>query len=486
MNQPPQGGHPPQPQQPYPQPPGQYPQPPQYPQGPQAYPPQYGAPYPQKRGPGKGLAVLKLLVGLCATFGFAGGLLVAGHNGPAAGAILGAFLGVSLFLLASGGAGLAGKKLPIVATLAIIVVFAGIGAAGGPPMSKGYWKSTEEKKWDELVSYNSGYVSTWQWDSEYFDAIPAEFHRPEAPGMRKFVEVKSDIQSGNLVNVRKHVYDIQVNHKGEQSYMLALDAAAGELKRRYDEALEKLAKPGGQTAGDGEFPVDEKLRTAFKEVLTDLARAPSADIHVAFTNSAQLEKPEGSDADVKDWAENPSVKASFPDGNIKIIDPGKAFSTEYDMARRNAFMEAATSAFREVFDANLLELKALEAGEVRTDKFVLEVSSSIIRVPNHFNNYETDANGVERSKGLLFGIVVDWELKLLNRKGELMYESKTRSAPANNISIGEGAMPDWGVYSILMDSAYYNYSREVVGRFGLTPAAERTVFSYRDYGISGG
>ena len=44
-------------------------------------------------------------------------------------------------------------------------------------------------------------------------------------------------------------------------------------------------------------------------------------------------------------------------------------------------------------------------------------------------------------------------------------------------------MPEWGVYSILMDSAYYNYSREVVGRFGLKPPVEKAVFSYRDYGI---
>src|SRR5690606_1681381 len=82
MNQPPQGGYPPQPQGAYPQRPAQYPQQPaqypqapgQYPPGPQAYPPQYpgGAPYPGKRGPNKGLGVLKVLIGLCLAMSFGG------------------------------------------------------------------------------------------------------------------------------------------------------------------------------------------------------------------------------------------------------------------------------------------------------------------------------------------------------------------------------------------------------------------------------
>ena len=37
-----------------------------------------------------------------------------------------------------------------------------------------------------------------------------------------------------------------------------------------------------------------------------------------------------------------------------------------------------------------------------------------------------------------------------------------------------------------MDSAYYNYSREVVGSFGLEPPASKTVFSYSNYGVTGG
>jgi hypothetical protein len=500
MTQPPQGGYPPQPQRPYPQPQGQYPQGPTqypqgqgqgqypqgaapYPQGPQAYPPQYGgAPYPGKTGPSKGLGILKLLIGLCLTVSMVGTLAVAAHDGIPMGAIIGGFLGVGLFLLTTGGANLAGKKLPLLPSLGIVVLGVIIGAAGGPPVSDAYWKGQEEETWDRLNS-NPMYTEAWLWDLDYFEKIPAKYHRPEAQGTKTYTSVMADIQKGNLVALRTHVYDIQVNHKGDPHYAKALDAAAGELKKRYDEVLEKLGKPGAAVEG-AEFAADEALRTAFKTVLADLARAPEADIYVAFTNVAKLDKPEGSDADVKNWFETePSVSRAFPTGNVTVIDPGRAFSTEYDAARRQAFLEAAGSAFRSVFDANLLTLKPLEAGGSRDGKIILEVSSTIIRVPEHFNNYETNSVGVETSKGLLFGIVVDWELKLYERKGGKLYETSTRSAPASNISIGAGEMPDWGVYSILMDSAYFNYSREVVGRFGLTPPAEQTVFSYRDYGI---
>ena len=35
------------------------------------------------------------------------------------------------------------------------------------------------------------------------------------------------------------------------------------------------------------------------------------------------------------------------------------------------------------------------------------------------------------------------------------------------------------MYSVLMDSAYYNYSRQVTGMFGLVPPPKKTTFAYR-------
>ncbi|MCB9932974.1 MAG: hypothetical protein H6841_06085 [Planctomycetes bacterium] len=489
MNQPPQGGYPPQPQGAYQQRPAAYPQQPgQYPQAPQAYPPQYpgGAPYPGKRGPSKGVGVLKVLIGLCLSFSFAAGLASTGHEGIAMGVIFGLLMGVGLRWIATGGANVLGKKIPLLPSLGVIVLGGVIGGAAGGPLSDAYWGAQEQSTWDDLNSRTVGYIDGWEWDFDYFNKIPEKYHRPEARGTQKLHEVQYDIRENNLVELRQHISDIKTNHADDMQYFQpALDAASSELQKKYDEVLAKLSKDAWQHT-KAEFELDEKLREAFKQVLTDLSGAATPDIYLAFSNTARLEKPEGSDEDVESWWKNePSVQNAFEKGKVKVIDPGKAFSTEFDFARRSSFVEVTSEAFRSVFDANLLTLKPLENGEGRDKKIVLEVSSTIVRVPEHFNNYNTDAAGNETSKGLLFGIVVDWSLKLFDRSGALIYEKETRSAPANDIRIGPGEMPDWGVYSILMDSAYFNYSREVIGSFGLAPPEVKGYFSYRDYGVKG-
>ena len=55
-----------------------------------------------------------------------------------------------------------------------------------------------------------------------------------------------------------------------------------------------------------------------------------------------------------------------------------------------------------------------------------------------------------------------------------------RSEPAGSVSVStQPGDPDWGMYSVLMDSAYYNYARQVTGMFGLVPPPEKTVLAYQ-------
>ena len=51
--------------------------------------------------------------------------------------------------------------------------------------------------------------------------------------------------------------------------------------------------------------------------------------------------------------------------------------------------------------------------------------------------------------------------------------------PASNVGVSRSAdSPQWALYSIVMDSAYFNYGRRLTGMFGLTPPPERTSFSF--------
>ncbi|MCB9893139.1 MAG: hypothetical protein H6839_01665 [Planctomycetes bacterium] len=451
-------------------------------------PPQYGggAPYPVKRGPSKGVGVLKFLVGGCLTLGMIGALMNSGHEGIGAALFIGVVMGFGLRWMATGGANVLGKNIPLLPSLGIVVVGAIIGGAGGVPMSEAYWKAQEERVWEDLTVSKSAYMSAWEWDYDYFDKIPEKFQRAEAPGMKKYAEVQESIRLDNVVDLRRHISDIQTQHKDDANYDMALNAASAHLKTKYDTALAKLAKPGGVTLGDGEFPVDEKLRAAFKEILTDLSKSATADVYVAFTNSSDLTAPEGHEEVFNELLEDPSVKRGFPDGKVPVIDPGKAFSPAFDNARRGSFLKVSSDAFRNMFDANLLNLLPLENGVARDDKIVLEVSSKILRTITYFNYYNTDAAGTKTSNGLLFGIGVEWELKLYDRKGKLLFEKSTYSTPGSDIYISSQPNdPKWAVYSILMDSAYFNYSREVVGNFGLPPPEMQTTFAYNSYGVTG-
>ena len=532
MNQPPQGGYPQHPPQPYPQQPAQYPQG-QYPQGPQGVPPQYGAPgpYPIKRGPSKGVGVLKIMVGGCLALGMVAALAGAGHEGIAAAGFIGLVMGFGLRWIATGSAQLVGKKLPLLPSLGVVVVGVIIGAAGGGPISNAYWENEENTKFNQVANIDPQYRQGSDWDWQYFYDIPEKFHRDEAyvnkfrdgaayaarqqyqfemdslerelegehkdksfyPAARKaldegyveFLQVRADksVVAGNVNDLREIIALIQKDHAGDKAYDTVMQTATDKLNELYTAALSKLAEPGGDA---GEFAVDEKLRSAFKELLADLAKSPTADVYVSFTNSSDLAAPEGHEDVFNELLEDESVKRGFPDGKVPVIDPGDAFSPAYDTARRGSFMDVSGQAFQKVFDANLLKLAPLEDGMEREGKIVLEVSSKIGRTITYFNYYNTDKDGVKTSNGLLFGVGVEWELKLYDRQGKLLFEKSTYSVPGSNLFINsQPGDPKWAVYSILMDSAYFNYSREVVGNFGLTPPPIKKSFAYNNYGVTG-
>ena len=139
-----------------------------------------------------------------------------------------------------------------------------------------------------------------------------------------------------------------------------------------------------------------------------------------------------------------------------------------------------TEAFHKIFEDELLHLVPLDKGDTREGKHVLEVSSKIRRVPIYGTYFQLDPTGQKNTKGLTFEFVVDWSFKLLDDKGKVIYEApaiETQAAP--EVSLGnQQQVPQWAIYGALMDSCYYNYSRDVISRFGLTPPPERTIFPF--------
>lgn len=480
--QPPQRG--PQPVNPYPQPmpqgqvpysaqpQGAYPMPASYPQMP-PHMQQYGQP----RGPSKGAGIAKIILGLGVSAVMLLALLMSGHENAGVAGVLGLMLGFGLRFLATGGANLVGKKIPFLPSLAVPVLFAVIGGAAGPAMSGAYWRATEASTFERCAASTNRY--DW-WD--YFGTIPDQFQRTEAKALQMKADLQWEIEQKNYVQVRIMLGRIKTEFNNDPAFDIVVAAAAEGMGKAYDEALAKLNQPGKATE-EAEFKVDEDLRKAFSVILKDLSTAESPDVYVAFSNASDLTAPEGHEVGIAYWRSEPSVKAAFGSGEPKIIDPGEAFSAKYDAARRNTFMAAGDSAFAPVFGATLLTLKPLGDKQERKGHLVLEVSSKIVRTDGYFNRTETGPDNVAKSKGLLFGIEVEWTFSVFDRAGKQLYTSATKSSPASNISLLKTANePEWGVYSILMDSAYYNYSRQIIGQFGLEPPPEKRAFGYRAAG----
>ena len=220
------------------------------------------------------------------------------------------------------------------------------------------------------------------------------------------------------------------------------------------------------------------LREAFGAVLTDLSRARDSNVYVSFQNTANLAPPKDFDKMIKEFQRDPQVLVDFPKGNAPVIDPGNAFSPAFDNKRRQTFLAAMTESFGQVFDGQLLTLVPLDKGADKKGKIVIEVTSAIVR-DNDVFLYTSSDTGVKKLVGFLMSFQVEWTFQLIDRNGKVLYKAKPAISRPSDAKFDTGpGDPDWAPYSVMMDSAYYNYSREVTGRFGLVPPPKKDYFVY--------
>ncbi len=394
------------------------------------------------------------------------------HNGYVAAFFSALFLGATLWLAIYGIAKLAKKKLPIAATGGIIGGVALLGGIAGPSISGGYYRSQEATLYRELSSPSTPSVS-W---NRYEKDIPAEFQRKGWQNEKYLAKVRESKSSAKAL---RDAEALIVAEKDQDAVKGAKDAAQKALGDLYDGGKARLYAPP-KTGSTPEFPVDDKLRSAFSQVLVELAQSTDPNIYVAFETSSDLTAPKGTDASLKEYREDPEARESFPKGDAPIIDQGDAFSPTYDVRRRGTFISATSESFAKVFDAELISLVPLEKGADTKDKIVIDVTSKITRSPDFFFYTRETTPGVKKVAGLLFAIDVAWGFKIVDKTGKTLYEAPlARSKAANEVSISrKPSDPQWALYSIMMDSAYYNYSREMAGRFGFDPPPVKDAFEY--------
>ncbi|MEX1361965.1 MAG: hypothetical protein AB1Z98_02500 [Nannocystaceae bacterium] len=475
------------------------------------YGPQPGQPYPGQPHPGyapppgqawahvprhaaqpqlssSGGSVLKIIFGVGLTLILGVALLHNSHEGFESlegfitTALFCMFLGGALLMVLSGIGGAANKAVPKKLLLGLPIGAALLMLGAGPFISTAYCTMDERQRWDELdgAMDSDPLFFSGRWVIEYEGQVDDKFRRPEWHARWMLARAKENIDAKDAAALRTILGEI-AQASDPSMYGDAEKAASEAFTAYYDAAKAKMYAPTDDGAAR-EFPVDERLRGAFATVLEELTHAPQANVYIAFRNDVDLTPPPGSDDLLEDYRADPGAKAAYPDG-APVIEAQASFTPAYDSRRRQTFMAAMSESFGQVFDAELLTLVPLEEGASREGKIVIEVSSHIVRLPKFFF-WEKEIEGMPgqmRVAGLLFGIAVDWELHVFAADGRELYaQPPVRSEPAGSVQVStQPGDPDWGMYSVLMDSAYYNYSRQVTGMFGLAPPAERTVFVYQ-------
>jgi hypothetical protein len=304
--------------------------------------------------------------------------------------------------------------------------------------------------------------------------LPAYFFAPQFSMKR---EAQDAVRKKDAKELREVVRLVDEHHGNDPRFAEAREIARKGLEDLFKDATEQLKAPPAAKPGPEDLVPDEELRTAFLHVIEDLGAGTDGVVYVAFHNEAKLDPPEGDDVILLLKRSIKEVKDAFPNGDAPVVSQGKAFDAEFDRKRRDTFFKAMEEAFERVFkQKGLLTLVPLADSADRTGKIVFDVSSKAGREASYYTYTQED-----KVAGLLFSVKVDWEFAVFDRQGKELYRRKTASNPALNLKYRSTAKdPTWAPYSVMMDSAYYNYCRDVTARFGLTPPEERTEFSFAD------
>lgn len=411
--------------------------------------------------------VVLALVGGFFAFWLFFGWLFASYQGYGVAALLSIFLAGSIWLGVFGITKRLEKKLPLAAHLGIlggiIAVFTGLG----PTVSTAVEKSQESSLYEELSKDNA---KASDWIDKYEKQVPEKFRRADWKLRWMKARVREGKRDKNAANLRKVANECEDLTEKDLVKPAKEDAVAA-LKELYDAGKAKMNTPA-KAGGAREFEVSASMRDAFGTILDELSRSKDPNLYVAFKHKADLADPPGIKEALDEQKADPAVKAKFPKGDIPIIEKGQAFDVKYDTRRRATFIEAMSESFSRVFDGNLITLVPLDGD--RAGKPVLEVSSHLVRIPHYFQYTKFD-----QPAGLLFSFIVEWEFELVSSNGKSLHKAPmSMSSPSDAKFTTDSGSPEWAPYSVMMDSAYFNYSREVTGRLGFEPPARKESFHF--------
>jgi hypothetical protein len=445
------------------------PRPPQIPpQGPpplpHALPPAPQRPTPQGPLPSRFVGVLRLLLGIGLTA--VGGYLTLYNLGrtsvdltTSVVVFFAVILGAGVRLLVTGGAQSAGRRVRLLPGLGVFVLVALAVFFTLPRAAAARRATAEREAWDRLQASAKTYDDYKSYTSS------TKTRRRGVPAAMALAQTREELakppdKGGRVAKLREllrsHVY--QMEKTGEAELQAAIDLTRQGLAETYASALADLGDRVGKDTARREFPEDPRMRSAFAAVITRLAKSDDDWVYLDFASDNQL-------------AETQAEPAGAP----SFIPRGEAFSPERDSRRRAAFSTAMTESLKQAFrNETLIRIQSLPANANRKGKVVFQVKCTTRSIAGGFT---LTRDG--KYAGMLSNFEVDWEFSAFDVDGKLLARNRSRSNPAQSIRFSQNlGEPDWAPYSVLMDSAYYNYCREITGRLGLIPPPVKESFTF--------
>ena len=429
------------------------------------------------RKPGRGLAVLKLVLGL-------GGLAYAWYliseeimrwlyrTEPKADYLIvsAVVLGLGVGFLLSGGLNLVGRRLGWGAGIVLALLVAGGAYFTVGQVYQSRRTTRELAAWNRLEASPKTLTDYKKYENE------SSFSRKGVRPAIATLELKEELvkmegeKSGKVYKLREKIREFQdrMRWDEEPEYQKAIDVAKEGMARVYAKALEDLAeRVEAESKGKREFPEDPAMRAAFAAALERVAKADDNRVYLAFSSENHL-------ADVEAERTPDTARTAPGLAGLKQIDQGEAFSSAREGRRREVFADALEGALRDAFSEPLVDIEPLKEGEDRKGKVVLQVHCVSRRVPGYMVYTSND-----KPVGTLFKIEVDWEFSAFDVDGKVLTKNRSRSNPASTMRFrSDDDDPAWAPYSVMMDSAYYNYCREVTGRLGMIPPAVKEYFVF--------
>lgn len=230
--------------------------------------------------------------------------------------------------------------------------------------------------------------------------------------------------------------------------------ARARLAEIYDEAKERYLKQVGDVPG----------KQAMLDVLDALKEAPTQEVWVRYAPSVDMSSVRGQ---------------RLPDGTLPI-QPDRAFTESVNRQREAAITGSLASAFQRVLAEDVLSLTSSPGADdaaryhrrgflrARPQPQVIFDVSYRVKPSGELYRSTTD-------KSALYGIELDWTLKIKTPRSKEPYTVELVSQPAQSIRYVRSSYEDDEIlpYTKMAESAFEEFGRKVAREFGVTIATPR-------------